>query len=133
MLSGEVRIFELEWGKSVGGLPCLIKRSDANAAALDKIVAARPWLGHLAVDRGIRSKTSVCLTVEGADADFIKKFAGLLDAEGAAHDIAGYRDAPPGLRIRSVERREGTGWVSPWRLRWSPDHYKKKQKKKKKK
>src|SRR3546814_2658776 len=67
-------------------------------------VAALPWLGHLAVDRGIRSKTSVCLTVEGADADFIKKFAGLLDAEGAAHDIAGYRDAPPGLRIwRSEE------------------------------
>src|SRR3546814_9403868 len=62
-------------------------------------VAALPWLGHLAVDRGIRPKTSVCLTVEGADADFIKKFAGLLDAEGAAHDIAGYRDAPPGLRI----------------------------------
>src|SRR3546814_3665241 len=76
MLAVEDAIFALEWGKSVGGLHGLIKRSDANAAALDKIVAARPWLGHLAVDRGIRSKTSVCLTVEGADADFIKKFAG---------------------------------------------------------
>src|SRR3546814_1917376 len=69
MLAVEDAIFALEWGKSVGGLHGLIKRSDANAAALDKIVAARPWLGHLAVDRGIRSKTSVCLTVEGADAD----------------------------------------------------------------
>ena len=39
------------------------------------------------------------MTVEGADEDFIKKFAGLLDAEDAAYDIAGYRDAPPGLRI----------------------------------
>src|SRR3546814_10499783 len=68
MLAVEDAIFALEWGKSVGGLHGLIKRSDANAAALDKIVAARPWLGHLAVDRGIRSKTSVCLTVEGADA-----------------------------------------------------------------
>ena len=28
-----------------------------------------------------------------------KKFAGLLEAEHAAYDIAGYRDAPPGLRI----------------------------------
>ena len=46
-----------------------------------------------------RSTTSVCLTVEGADADFIKKFAGLLEAEHAAYDIASYRDAPPGLRI----------------------------------
>src|SRR3546814_18553301 len=99
MLAVEDAIFALEWGKSVGGLHGLIKRSDANAAALDKIVAARPWLGHLAVDRGIRSKTSVCLTVEGADADFIQKFAGLLDAEGAAHDITGYRDAPPGPRL----------------------------------
>ncbi|KAJ8138597.1 hypothetical protein OY671_008190, partial [Metschnikowia pulcherrima] len=67
--------------------------------ALDKIVAERAWSSHLAVDRGIRSKTSVCLSVEGADADFIKKFAGSLEKEGAAYDIAGYRDAPPGLRI----------------------------------
>jgi phosphoserine aminotransferase len=99
MLAVEDAIAALEWGRSVGGLHGLIKRSDANAAALDKIVAERPWLGHLAVDRGIRSKTSVCLTVEGADTDFIKKFAALLEAEGAAYDIAGYRDAPPGLRI----------------------------------
>ena len=74
-------------------------KMDPNAAALDKIVAEREWLGHLAVDHGTRSKTSVCLTVEGADADFIKAFAGLLEKEGAAFDIAGYRDAPPGLRI----------------------------------
>jgi phosphoserine aminotransferase len=62
-------------------------------------VQNRDWLGHLAADPATRSTTSVCLTVEGADADFIKKFAGLLETEGAAYDIAGYRDAPPGLRI----------------------------------
>jgi len=99
MLAVEDAIFALEWAKGLGGLNGLIARSDANAAALDKIVAKRDWLGHLAVDRGTRSKTSVCLTVEGADADFIKKFAGLLEKEGAAYDVAGYRDAPPGLRI----------------------------------
>jgi phosphoserine aminotransferase len=99
MLAVEDAIFALEWAKDLGGLKCLQARSDANAAALDKIVADRSWLGHLAVDPASRSKTSVCLTVEGADADFIKKFAGLLEAEGAAYDIAGYRDAPPGLRI----------------------------------
>jgi phosphoserine aminotransferase len=99
MLAVEDAIFALEWARGVGGHKGLIARSDANAAVLDKIVAHRDWLGHLAEDRGIRSRTSVCLTVEGADEAFIKKFAGLLEKEGAAYDVAGYRDAPPGLRI----------------------------------
>ena len=99
MLAVEDVIFALEWAKNVGGLQGLMARSDANAAALGRIVEGRSWLGHLAADEATRSKTSVCLTVEGADEDFIKKLAGLLDAEGAAYDIAGYRDAPPGLRI----------------------------------
>ncbi len=99
MLAVEDVIFALAWAESIGGLDGLMARSNANAAALDKIVADRDWLGHLAADPATRSRTSVCLTVEGADADFIKKFAALLEAEGAAYDIAGYRDAPPGLRI----------------------------------
>jgi phosphoserine aminotransferase len=99
MLAVEDCIAALEWAKTVGGADGLIARSDANAAALDQIVADRPWLGHLAVDEATRSKTSVCLTVEGADEAFIKAFAGLLEKEKAAYDIAGYRDAPPGLRI----------------------------------
>ncbi|WP_188237594.1 phosphoserine transaminase [Sphingopyxis sp. LK2115] len=99
MLAVEDAIFALEWAKSLGGLDGLKARSDANAAALDKIVAERDWLSHLAADPASRSKTSVCLSVAGADADFIKRFAGLLEKQGAAYDIAGYRDAPPGLRI----------------------------------
>jgi phosphoserine aminotransferase len=99
MLAVEDAIFALEWAKSLGGLEGLKARSDANAAALDKIVSERDWLSHLAADPASRSKTSVCLSVAGADEGFIKKFAGLLEAEGAAYDIAGYRDAPPGLRI----------------------------------
>ena len=99
MLAVEDAIFALEWAQSLGGLDGLKARSDANAAALDAIVSERDWLSHLAADPASRSKTSVCLSVAGADADFIKKFAGLLEAEGAAYDIAGYRDAPPGLRI----------------------------------
>jgi len=99
MLCVEDAIFALEWAKSLGGLEGLIARSDANATALDRLVAERDWLGHLAEDRAVRSKTSVCLTVKGADADFIKRFAGLLEKEGAAYDVAGYRDAPAGLRI----------------------------------
>ena len=99
MLAVEDVIFALEWAKELGGLRGLMARSDANAAALDATVAERSWLGHLAADPATRSKTSVCLTVEGADEALIKKFAGLLEAEHAAYDIAGYRDAPPGLRI----------------------------------
>lgn len=99
MLAVEDAIVSLEWAKEIGGFEALKARCTANAEALDKIVAERDWLSHLAADKGIRSKTSVCLSVEGADADFIKKFAGLLEAEGAAYDIAGYRDAPAGLRI----------------------------------
>ncbi len=99
MLAVEDAIFALEWAKEVGGLEGLQARCTANSDALAKIVATRDWLGHLAIDHGTRSKTSVCLTVEGADEAFIKAFAALLDKEGAAYDIAGYRDAPPGLRI----------------------------------
>ena len=99
MLAVEDAIFALEWAKSLGGLEGLIARSDANAAALQKLVAERDWLGNLAADEAIRSTTSVCLTVEGADEAFIKKFASLLEAEDAAYDVAGYRDAPAGLRI----------------------------------
>lgn len=99
MLAVEDAIFALEWAKSLGGLEGLIARSDANAAALDQIVAERDWLGHLAADPASRSKTSVCLTVDGADEALIKKMASLLEAEHAAYDVAGYRDAPPGLRI----------------------------------
>jgi len=99
MLAVEDAIFALEWGKSLGGLEGLKARSNANADALDALVRDRPWLGHLAADPATRSTTSVCLTVEGADEALIKKMASLLEAEDAAYDVAGYRDAPAGLRI----------------------------------
>jgi phosphoserine aminotransferase len=99
MLAVEDAIFALEWAMSLGGLDDLIARSDANAAALDRIVEERPWLNHLARDPAIRSRTSVCLSLEGADEARIKNIAALLEAEEVAFDIAGYRDAPPGLRI----------------------------------
>ncbi|MGO1305746.1 MAG: phosphoserine transaminase [Sphingomonas parapaucimobilis] len=120
MLAVEDAIFALEWGKSLGGAEALVKRSDANAAALGKIVEERDWLGHLAADPAIRSTTSVCLTVEGADEALIKKMASLLEAEGAAYDVAGYRDAPAGLRIwcgATVETADIEA-LGPW-LDWA--------------
>ena len=120
MLSVEDAILALEWAGGVGGLDGLIARSDANAAALSRIVAERPWLGHLAADPANRSTTSVCLTLEGADEARIKAMAKLLEAEGAAFDIAGYRDAPPGLRIwcgATVETADVEA-LGPW-LDWA--------------
>ena len=99
MLAVEDAIVALEWAKSIGGLKGMIARTEANAAALDRTVEGRNWLGHLAQDPASRSKTSVCLTVDGANSEFVKRFAKLLETEGAAYDIASYRDAPPGLRI----------------------------------
>ena len=99
MLAVEDAIFALEWAQGLGGLDALIARATANAAALDRIVAERAWLGHLAADPATRSTTSVCLTLEGADEARIKAITKLLEAEEIAFDIAGYRDAPPGLRI----------------------------------
>ena len=120
MLAVEDAIFALEWGKSLGGLSGLIARSNANAAALNRIVEERDWLGHLAADPATRSTTSVCLTVEGADEAFIKSMAGLLEKEGAAYDVAGYRDAPAGLRIwcgATVETADIEA-LGPW-LDWA--------------
>ena len=120
MLAVEDAIFALEWAKGLGGLKGLQARSDANAAALQAIVAERSWLGNLAQDEASRSKTSVCLTVEGADEAMIKAMAGALEKEGAAYDVAGYRDAPPGLRIwcgATVETADIEA-LGPW-LDWA--------------
>ena len=124
MLAVEDAIFALEWAKGLAegqsALKGLQARSDANAAALDNIVQERSWLRHLAADPATRSKTSVCLLVEGADEAMIKAMASALEKEGAAYDIAGYRDAPPGLRIwcgATVETADIEA-LGPW-LDWA--------------
>ena len=90
------------------GLKGLIKRSNDNLHVLEKWVAGSNWAGFLAEDAKIRSNTSVCIKItdpwftalsDDAKADAAKKIASLLEKEGVALDIAGYRAAPPGLRI----------------------------------
>ncbi len=108
----------LAWAKSLGGLPALIARADANAKAVADWVARTPWVDHLAADPATRSNTSVCLKIvdpavaalapEG-QAAFAKALADRLEAEAVAFDVASYRDAPPGLRIwcgATVERAD---------------------------
>ncbi|WP_265571729.1 phosphoserine transaminase [Sphingomicrobium nitratireducens] len=99
MLAVEDAIVALEWAKGIGGLDAMIARTKANAAAVDAMVQGRSWLHHLCEDPAIRSRTGVCLTIDGADRDAISKMTKWLEAEDVAYDIGGYRDAPPGLRI----------------------------------
>jgi phosphoserine aminotransferase len=104
MLAVEDWLFALGWAERTGGLPALIARADANAAALDRWVRRTDWIEHLAASPEIRSNTSVCLQfADRSDGEANKArqkaIVQLLDAEQAAFDIGAYRDAPPGLRI----------------------------------
>ncbi|HMI40454.1 MAG TPA: phosphoserine transaminase [Sphingomicrobium sp.] len=104
MLAVEDWLFALGWAESAGGLPALIARADANAAALSRWVDGAGWIEHLAADPANRSNTSVCLQFTDrsdgeANAKRAKAIAKLLEAEDVAYDISSYRDAPPGLRI----------------------------------
>ena len=108
MLCVEDYLDALDWAKSLGGLDALVGRADANAAVIDRFLASSRWAANLAVDNATRSNTSVCLRFtdpdiagldEAGQQAFVKGLAELLEAEHVAYDIAGYRDAPPGLRI----------------------------------
>jgi phosphoserine aminotransferase len=129
MLCVEDYLDALKWAASVGGLGELCRRADANLAVLESWVQRTPWVAFLAEDKAIRSNTSVCLKVvdpkvtslsDDAQADFAKKLASLLEKEGVALDIGGYRDAPAGLRIwcgATVESSDLDA-VTPW-LDWA--------------
>ena len=103
MLAVEDYLQALEWAKSVGGLPGLIARADANSRVLETFVAQNEWIDFLAEDPATRSNTSVCLKFTDTrifdGAAFAKAVAKRLETEGVAYDIGAYRDAPPGLRI----------------------------------
>ena len=108
MLAVEDYIDALEWAQSLGGFKGLMARADANLAAVEKWIAKTPWVENLAAVNETKSNTSVCLKVVDErvtklDADgqaaFAKALSSVLEKEGAALDIGGYRDAPPGLRV----------------------------------
>ena len=57
MLAVEDAVDGLKWAQSVGGLPALIKRSEANLAAIAKWQSSSNWAGFLAKDPATRSCT----------------------------------------------------------------------------
>ena len=108
MLAVEDAVDALKWAASIGGLAEMRRRADSNLGVLEAWAQKTSWVAFLAADPAIRSNTSVCLKVidpkvsalsEDAQADFAKKLAAVLEKEGVALDVGGYRDAPPGLRI----------------------------------
>ena len=129
MLCVEDYLDALGWAKSIGGLPALYARADANARVIADWVARTEWIDFLARDPALRSNTSVCLRVVDsavsrlavdAQAAFVKGIAAALECEGVAYDIDAYRAAPPGLRIwcgSTVERSDVEALV-PW-LDWA--------------
>ncbi len=129
MLCVEDYLDTLNWAAKIGGLPELRRRADANLAVLEAWTQRAPWAAFLAEDIETRSNTSVCLKVidsrvtslsDDAQADFAKKLASVLEKEGVALDIGGYRDAPPGLRIwcgATVETSDVDA-LTPW-LDWA--------------
>ena len=98
MLCNEDYLDALNWAESLGGVPALIKRSEANLTAIEKFVAKNDWIDFLAKDKTIRSNTSVCLTLK-LEADKVKALIKLLASEKVAYDIGAYKDAPSGLRL----------------------------------
>jgi phosphoserine aminotransferase len=129
MLCVEDAVDALKWAEQIGGLTEMRRRADANLGVLADWVAKTAWVDFLAADPACRSNTSVCLKVvdpavanlsEDAQAEVAKKLASLLEKEGVALDVGGYRDAPPGLRIwcgATVETSDLEA-LTPW-LDWA--------------
>jgi phosphoserine aminotransferase len=129
MLCVEDALDGLAWAEREGGVPALVRRSEANLAAIAAWVERTPWVDFLARDPRTRSCTSICLQIvdpgfralDGAGrAKLIKNLVALLEKEGVALDVASYRDAPPGLRIwggATVERSDIEALL-PW-LDWA--------------
>ena len=124
MLAVEDYLVALDWAKTIGGLPALIARADANAQVVADFVAGHTWIANLAEVAATASTTSVCLKFTDPritdGAAFAKAVAKRLEKAGVAYDIGAYRDAPPGLRIwcGSTVETADVAALMPW-LDWA--------------
>jgi phosphoserine aminotransferase len=129
MLCVEDALDSLRWAESIGGVRELVARSQRNLAVISHWVAKTSWVEFLAKEPGIRSSTSICLSLvepwfkaldKDAQMAFVKKMTRPLDEKGVAYDINSYIDAPPGLRIwggSTVESKDVEA-LTPW-LDWA--------------
>lgn len=129
LLAVEDAIDGLAWAEAIGGLPELIKRCEANLAAVADWVGRSRWAGFLAQRPETRSCTALCLQLIAPELDalnatdrkrFVAEMVQLLDREDVAYDIGSYRAAPAGLRLwggATVENADMEA-VLPW-LDWA--------------
>ena len=129
MLAVEDALDGLRWAERIGGLAALIARSEENLRVVADWVDRTPWVDFLAERPETRSTTSICLKIvdpaitalpRSDQAGLIRDIVARLEAEQVAYDIAGYRDAPPGLRLwggATVERADLEALL-PW-LDWA--------------
>lgn len=129
MLCVEDALDALKWAERVGGVPGLIKRSNANLMVFERWVAQSDWIDFLAESKEIRSNTSVCFKIKAdwflklpdeEKAAAAKKISSLLDKEGVAKDINSYAKAPVGYRVwcgATVEASDLEA-LTPW-LDWA--------------
>ena len=129
MLATEDYIAALEWAKSIGGLPAMIERANANAKVLTDWIEATPYVRNMVDDPAKRTNTGVCFVFQGEWFDSLPedeqaavpgKIYKMLEAEGVGYDFNGYRDAPPSLRIwcGGTVESEDIARLIPW-IEWA--------------
>ncbi|MEL7728908.1 phosphoserine transaminase [Citromicrobium bathyomarinum] len=129
MLATEDYIAALEWAKSIGGLPAMIERANANAKVLTDWIEATPFVRNMVDDPAKRTNTGVCFVFQGEWFDSLPeeeqaavpgKIYKMLEAEGVGYDFNGYRDAPPSLRIwcGGTVESEDIARLLPW-IEWA--------------
>ncbi len=109
LLAVEDQLAALRWAESIGGMPALKARSLANLSTVEEWVKTTPWADFMCSDPANRSSTAICVKISDPEFDalpddkakwaFVKQMTAMLDREGVAYDIDGYRDAPPSIRI----------------------------------
>ncbi len=119
----------LNWIKALGGLDVTVARATKNFETLQAWLNTQDWIKNLVGEETHRSTTSVCLKIvakeflvlsEDKQRQFVKYFVSLLENERVAFDIAGHREAPPGLRIwcGATIENEDLQRLLPW-LEWA--------------
>tara|TARA_Y100000588_G_C14187508_1_gene896520 strand:+ start:403 stop:1527 length:1125 start_codon:yes stop_codon:yes gene_type:complete len=134
MLCVEDALDALSWIESIGGIAVAQDRCNQNLEIIANWVSRSYWADFLAVEVNTRSNTSICLKI--VDPWFFKlekklqkkvplKIEELLEKEGSAYDVNGYREAPPGLRIwgGATVDAEDLNLLLPW-LDWSYEEVK---------
>lgn len=98
----------VRWAEGAGGLAGLQARASHNASLVRDWIARSDWAADPVVDPRTHSLTSVVIGFaeprfgrleEPAQRRFVGRLTALLEAEGAAFDVAGHRGGPPCLRI----------------------------------